>query len=116
VAVRGARSGPLCASRIDLVSALDCCPAVTTVLLDCLVACGVPDLLRPQADRLLLIVLVHLPLADEFGLCPHRARTLDMYERATLHLASKVVATSPWAAQHLSNHHDVATVHAVPPG
>src|SRR5699024_11474418 len=88
----------------------------TTVLLDGLVACGVPDLLRPHADRLRLIVLVHLPLADEFGLCPHRARTLDMYERATLHLASKVVATSTWAAQHLSNHHDLATVHAIPPG
>src|SRR5699024_6853583 len=41
---------------------------------------------------------------------------LDMYERATLHLASKVVATSTWAAQHLSNHHDLATVHAIPPG
>ena len=116
LAVPGAWPEPDEAARIGLGRALDGLSDGTTVLLDGLVACGVPDLLRPHADRLRLIVLVHLPLADEFGLCPHRARTLDMYERATLHLASKVVATSTWAAQHLSNHHDLATVHAIPPG
>ncbi len=44
------------------------------VLLDGLVACGVPEVVVPQARRLSLVVLVHLPLADETGLDRRRWR------------------------------------------
>ncbi|GAB3371763.1 glycosyltransferase family 4 protein [Amycolatopsis echigonensis] len=86
------------------------------VLLDGLVACGVPDVLAPYADRLALAVLVHLPLADETGLDPQRAADLDGRERKTLHLAHQVIVTSPAAARAVEKRHGLATVHIAPPG
>jgi glycosyltransferase involved in cell wall biosynthesis len=88
------------------------------VLLDGLVACGVPEALAPHAARLRLVVLVHLPLADEAGLTPGTARDLDTRERAALHHASAVVTTSRWTADRVVRRHglDPAGVHVAPPG
>ncbi|WP_449224401.1 glycosyltransferase family 4 protein [Amycolatopsis silviterrae] len=86
------------------------------VLLDGLVACGVPDVLARHADRIGLAVLVHLPLADETGLDPGRAADLDDREGKTLQLAHQVVVTSPAAARAVENRHGLATVHIAPPG
>ncbi|UJW35583.1 glycosyltransferase family 4 protein [Saccharothrix sp. AJ9571] len=92
-----------------LASLLTSLPAGALVLLDGLVACGVPEIIIPHAGRLRLIVLMHLPLMVE-----HPA--LDRLERTTLHAVTAVVATSDWAARQLACHHGLAHVSAVPPG
>ena len=93
-------------------------PAGSAVLIDGLVACGVPEVIVPATRRLSIAVLVHLPLADETGLPPALAAELDALERETLQAAGSVVATSEWAARRLVEHHGLAghRVHAVTPG
>lgn len=118
VAVAGGWPRPDAAARARLAGVLAGLPDGAAVLLDGLVACGVPEIVGPQAGRLRLAVLVHLPLADETGLAPADAADLDARERATLHAASAVVATSGPAARRLAEHHGVAAhrVHVAPPG
>ncbi|WP_148590728.1 glycosyltransferase family 4 protein [Streptomyces sp. WAC01526] len=104
-----------CAALAQRLAAL---PDGAVVLLDGLVACGVPEVLAPEAERLRLAVLVHLPLGDETGLDPALAAELDAREHRTLHTVEAVVATSEWAARRLVTHHGLAAprVHAVLPG
>ncbi|MFC8917831.1 glycosyltransferase family 4 protein [Streptomyces sp. NPDC057116] len=116
--VAGDWPGPDAAARAELGRALAGSADGELVLLDGLVACGVPDVVVPEAGRLRLAVLVHLPLADETGLDPERAAVLDDAERRTLRAAGAVVATSRWAADRLVEHHGLPAdrVHAAPPG
>lgn len=109
---------PRPASTAGLEAALAAVPDGGVVLLDGIVACGVPEVLVPQARRLRLAVLVHLPLADETGLEPAVAADLDACEREALHAVHAVVATSPWAARRLVTRHALPPdkVHVVPPG
>ena len=88
------------------------------MLLDGLVACGVPGALAPHADRLRLVVLVHAPLADEVGLAPAAARDRDDRERAALRCAAAVVTTSRWTADRIVARHglDPARVVVATPG
>jgi len=109
VAVDGSWPTPDGAAREALARALSDIPDNADVLLDGLVACGVPEILAPHKKRLRLIVLVHLPLSDETGLSPEDAADLRARERATLHMAATVVATSKAAAQRLTRMHDLAT-------
>ncbi|WP_116710738.1 glycosyltransferase family 4 protein [Actinomycetospora cinnamomea] len=67
------------------------------VLLDGLVACGVPEVVVPHTARRPLAVLVHLPLGEE-------APDLDAGEGAVLRAARTVITTSPWAARRLAGH------------
>ncbi|SIO84474.1 glycosyltransferase family 4 protein [Nocardiopsis sp. JB363] len=99
-----------------LERALDLVPDGGRVLLDGLVACALPEVIVPRAHRLRLVVLVHLPLAQESGLDPDTARDLDLRERRVLGSCALVVATGQWAARHLSAHHDLPRVAVVPPG
>lgn len=78
------------------------------VLLDGLVACGVPDVVVPHSRRRPLAVLVHLPLGEE-------SPELDAGEGAVLWAAGAVVATSPWAARRLHERHGVVA-HVATPG
>lgn len=89
-----------------------------TAVLDGLVACCAPDVVVPEAGRLRLVVLVHLPLADEVGLPPLDAVALAAAERRVLTAASAVVATSRWAAGRLVREHglDPLKVRSVAPG
>ena len=105
-------------ARTALAGALAEIPDGEVALLDGLVACGVPEIVVPQAKRLRVAVLVHLPLGDETGLAPALAAELDGRERETLLGAGAVVATSPWAARRLIEHHGLAArrVHVVTPG
>ncbi|MGW4638400.1 glycosyltransferase family 4 protein [Sphaerisporangium sp. NPDC004334] len=117
-AVGGAWPAPDADARAELARALASVPDGAVVLMDGLVACGVPEVVLPHARRLRLAVLVHLPLAAETGIAPASAKELDAAERATLHAAAAVVVTSPWAGRRLIGHHGLAPgrVHVVPPG
>ncbi|MGH3905389.1 MAG: glycosyltransferase family 4 protein [Pseudonocardiaceae bacterium] len=118
LAVTGAWPRPDTAARASLARALSTVPDGAVVLVDGLVACGVPDVVVPEAGRLRLVVLVHLPLGDEAGLAPAAAAELAALERETLHAASAVVATSPWAARRLVAQHGLGAdrVHVATPG
>ncbi|HET6530806.1 MAG TPA: glycosyltransferase family 4 protein [Actinoplanes sp.] len=110
IAVDGAWPRPSAAARIALTAALDDLPGRSVVLIDGLVACGVPDVLEPHAGRLRLVILVHLPLGDETGLSPAAAAELTALEGRALRAATAVVVTSEGAARR------VIDVHALPPG
>jgi glycosyltransferase involved in cell wall biosynthesis len=118
IVVSGGWPRPDTSARTALASALAEIPDGEVVLLDGLVACGVPEIVVPQAKRLGVAVLVHLPLGDETGLAPALAAELDGREREMLLAAGAVVATSPWAARRLVEHHGLARerVHVVTPG
>ncbi|WP_243712616.1 glycosyltransferase family 4 protein [Actinomadura sp. 6K520] len=113
LALPGAWPRPDEAARDGLARSLGGLPDGGVVLMDGLVACGVPDIVVPEASRLRLAVLVHLPLADEPG-----QADLNAGEREVLEAAGAVVATSPWAKEHLTAHHglEASRVHAVTPG
>ena len=96
------RPEPAAAER--LADVLEALPDGALVLLDGLVACGVPQIIEVAADRLRLAVLVHLPLADETGLPSELAAALDADERRTLRAAHTVVVTSQAAAHSLARH------------
>ncbi|ANP50665.1 glycosyltransferase involved in cell wall biosynthesis [Streptomyces griseochromogenes] len=117
-AVPGSWPRPAQADRDTLARTLRDLPDDTVVLLDGLVACGVPEIVVPEAERLRLAVLVHLPLGDETGLDPAVAADLDARERAVLRAVSAVVATSDWAVRRLISHHGLAPerVHVAAPG
>ncbi len=114
LAVAGGWPRPDPAARAALAGALATVPDGAVVLLDGLVACGVPEVVAPQASRLRVVVLVHLPLGDEAGAAPELA---DL-ERATLHAAHAVAATSRWTARRLVERHglDEGKVQVAAPG
>ncbi|MCX4704854.1 glycosyltransferase family 4 protein [Streptomyces sp. NBC_01373] len=117
-AVPGDWPRPAAAARAQLAQTLRDLPDGAVVLLDGLVACGVPEVVVPEAERLRLAVLVHLPLGDETGLDPAVAAELDAKERAVLRAVPAVIATSDWAVRRLVSHHGLAPdrVHVAAPG
>jgi glycosyltransferase involved in cell wall biosynthesis len=117
-AVHGTWPEPDDTSRTELATTLRNIPDGAVVLLDGLVACGVPSVVAPEARRLRLVVLVHMLLADETGRDPTLAADLDAREAQTLRAANAVVTTSPWQARRLVRHHGLPAerVHAVVPG
>jgi glycosyltransferase involved in cell wall biosynthesis len=118
IAIPGAWPRPEPPARQSLARSLADLPDAATVLLDGLVAGGVPDVLEPEAKRLRLIVLVHLALGDETGLDPAEAAALSALERRTLHCADAIMATSGGAARRLVDRYDLdaARVHVAAPG
>lgn len=117
-AVAGSWPRPGAAARTELARTLRDLPDGTVVLIDGLVACGVPEIIVPEAERLQLAVLVHLPLGDETGLEPGLALELDAREREVLRAVPAVIATSDWAVRRLVSHHGLAPerVHVATPG
>jgi glycosyltransferase involved in cell wall biosynthesis len=117
-AVDGSWPRPDAFARTELARVLSELPDGAVVLLDGLVACGVPEVVVPEAERLCLAVLVHLPLGDETGLDPAVAAELDAKERAVLRAVPAVIATSDWAVRRLVSHHGLAPgrVHVAAPG
>jgi glycosyltransferase involved in cell wall biosynthesis len=118
VPVAGRWPTPGTKARVELHRVLSELPDDSVALIDGLVACGVPEVVVPQARRLRLVVLLHLQLGDETGLGAERAAGLDRREREVLHAAAAVVATSGWAARRAIEHHglDPRRVHTAPPG
>ncbi|GII58672.1 glycosyl transferase [Planotetraspora thailandica] len=123
IAAEGSWPRPDDQARAALARALGAVPDGSVVLLDGLVACGVPEVVVPHADRLRLAVLVHMPLADEIGASQGASEDLssaelDARERETLRAASAVVATGASTARRLISHHGLPAgrVHVVSPG
>lgn len=107
---------PDAAARAALTEVLAALPQDSPVMVDGLVACGLPEVVVPQARRLRLGVLVHLPLPDETGLEPAMAAELARRERETLAAARVVVATSRAAADDLAARYALSPVRVVRPG
>jgi glycosyltransferase involved in cell wall biosynthesis len=98
-AVPGCWPRPEEASIDALVDVVQRIPADGVVLLDGLVASTAPEVLVPQARRLRMVVLVHMPLG-------HRpaadvAEQVRTREGAVLSAAAAVVTTSAWSRQRL---------------
>ena len=80
----------------DLAGALERLPDGSIVLLDGLVASPAPEVLVPEAGRLRLVALVHMPLGDRSAADETRAREGDV-----LAGTAAVVTTSAWTRRRL---------------
>jgi glycosyltransferase involved in cell wall biosynthesis len=110
-AVPGAWPHPDGPQRERLAALLASLPDHAVVLLDGLVASAVPEVLLPEAGRLRLVVLVHLPLGEGSA----QARRV---ERAALSAAVAIIATSEWTRQRLLDLYALPAdrVHVATPG
>jgi glycosyltransferase involved in cell wall biosynthesis len=112
-AVAGFWDRPGAASFATLEETLRQIPDDAVVVLDGLIASTAPEVLLPQASRLRLIVLVHMPLG-------HRPADDDarQSERAVLEAATAIVTTSAWARRRLIELYDLPAdrVHVAEPG
>ncbi|MGS2616785.1 glycosyltransferase family 4 protein [Micromonospora sp. LZ34] len=104
-AVPGGWPHPAPADRAGLAGRLAALPDGALVLLDGLVASAVPEVLAPQARRLRLVALVHLPLGGDA-------------EAAALAAAAAVLTTSEWTRRRLLAAYPLPAdrVHVAPPG
>jgi glycosyltransferase involved in cell wall biosynthesis len=104
---------PDAASFAALEELLRQIPDGAVVLLDGLIASTAPEVLVPQASRLRLVVLVHMPLGHRPADDDARRR-----ERAVLEAASATVTTSTWARRRLIELYDLPAdrVHIAEPG
>ena len=101
-----------CAALAGVVQRI---PDGAVVLLDGLVASTAPEVLVPQASRLRLVVLVHMPLGHADG---RRGRDVRTRERAVLSAAAAVVTTSAWTRRRLLELYALPAdrVHVAEPG
>ncbi len=104
-AVHGFWQRPGAASFAALDRALQQIPDGAAVLLDGLVASQAPEVLAPHADRLRLVVIVHMPLADPA-------------EGEALAAAAAVITTSAWTRRRLLELYGLPPdrVHVAEPG
>jgi glycosyltransferase involved in cell wall biosynthesis len=114
--VAGPWPGRDAAALAALDALLERIPDDGVVLVDGLVASAAPEVLVPQARRLRLVVLLHMPLG-------HRppddaAGDARQRERAVLSAAAAVVATSAWSRQRLVELYQLppARLHVAEPG
>jgi glycosyltransferase involved in cell wall biosynthesis len=101
-AVAGFWSDPDAASFAALELAVDGIDGGAAVLIDGLIASTAPEVLVPQAERLRLVALVHMPLGNE-------------REGAVLSAAERVITTSEWSRRRLHELYGVAA-HVAEPG
>src|SRR5947207_359420 len=101
--VRGAWPDPTEDQRATLAETLSAVPDGALVLIDGLIGSAVPEALTPNAERLRLVVLVHMPLGTEA-------------EGAALATARTIIATSPWTRDRLLSLYGLPAVHVATPG
>ena len=112
-AVPGSWPRPDAASYTALAGVIRGIPDQAVVLLDGLVASTAPEVLVPQASRLRLVTLVHMPLGRDPADGDARTR-----ERAVLSAVASVVTTSRWARRTLLELYELPgdRVHVAEPG
>ena len=115
-AVPGSWPTPAPSDRARLGDAVAGIPDGVVVLIDGLVASTAPDVLVPEARRLRLIILVHMPLDD--GLPGAEADQARTREGAVLSAADAVVTPSAWTRSRLLDRHSLRPdrVHVAEPG
>jgi glycosyltransferase involved in cell wall biosynthesis len=91
-------------------------PDDAVVLIDGLIASSVPTVLVPEARRLRLVVLMHMPLGETPP--GHQVAEARTREAAVLSAAQHVVATSRWTRERLLNRYPLPSekVHVAEPG
>jgi glycosyltransferase involved in cell wall biosynthesis len=109
--VPGSWPRPDAAAYAALADVVQRIPDGAVALLDGLVASTAPEVLVPEAERLRLVALVHMPL----GTADDDARTR---EAAVLSAAASVVTTSAWSRRTLLKLYSLAAdrVHVAEPG
>ncbi len=114
-AVPGSWPRPDGAALAGLAGALERIPDDSVVLIDGLVASTAAAILVPQAGRLRLVVLVHMPLGDRLAPGGTDART---QEGAVLAVAAAVVTASAWTRRRLLELYALPAdrVHVAQPG
>lgn len=102
-----------CAALTDVLEGI---PDQAVVLVDGLIASAVPEVLVPEADRLRLVVLVHMPLWD--GVPDAEGAVTGTGERTVLSAAAAVVTTSAWTRTELLDRYTLrpGQVHIAEPG
>jgi glycosyltransferase involved in cell wall biosynthesis len=115
-AVRGPWPRPDAVSSAALAGVVQRIPDGAVVLLDGQVASTAPDVLVPQASRLRLVVLVHMPLGHRPA--DDRAADTRTREGAVLSVAAAVVTTSAWTRRRLLELYPLPAdrVHVAEPG
>jgi glycosyltransferase involved in cell wall biosynthesis len=113
-AVPGSWPWPDAAACATLSGVIAGIPDGAVVLVDGLIASTVPEVLVPEARRLRLVVLVHMPLGD--GLPGDGVA--DAQERAVLSAAVAIVTTSTWTRRWLLDRYALqpGQVHVAEPG
>ncbi len=103
------------AALTRLAGVLGAVPDGGLVLVDGLVASAAPEVMTWEADRLGLVVLVHMPLGEETRGDVLETRTR---ERAALSAADAIVTTSQWTWRWLLDRYELPSgrVHVVEPG
>jgi glycosyltransferase involved in cell wall biosynthesis len=106
-----------------LADTLESLPRDALVLVDGLLASGHPDVLVPAAQRLRLVVVVHLPLGHPLAVeatsgRDARASSAAEDERLVLEAAAAVLTTSRWTAEWLVAAYDLDRhrIHTAHPG
>jgi len=113
-AVTGGWPFPDDVARRALIAVLDGIPDGEVVLVDGLIASTVPEVLVPRADRVGLVVLVHMPL----GHGPSSDDEVGKGERSVLEAAAATVVTSSWTRGWLLDRYALTpdSVHVAEPG
>jgi glycosyltransferase involved in cell wall biosynthesis len=108
---------PAATSLAALASVLERTPDDSVVLLDGLVASTAPEVLVPQAQRLRLVVLVHMPLGHR-PVSDDGAQDIRTRERRVLSAATAIVTTSAWTRGRLLELYRLPAdrVHVAEPG
>jgi glycosyltransferase involved in cell wall biosynthesis len=112
-AVPGSWPRPDAAAHAALADVVGRIPDGGVALIDGLVASTAPEVLVPQASRLRLVALVHMPLGQNTGAVDARTR-----EGAVLSVAASVVTTSAWSRRTLLELYSLPgdRVHVAEPG
>lgn len=100
-AIPGAWPQPSDAALAALVKVISALPDRAVVMIDGLIASAAPLVLLPHAERLRLVVLVHMPVGHEP--LSDEADEVRARERRVLSAATAVITTSDWTRRRLAD-------------